>query len=178
MATSRRWKLSCLTSIESVQPPSWCAPATSLVTGQTPRPVLPAFASGKRFVSWGITKRWCLVVVTSHDACTPASGFRQVSGLADHDLDRTPPCIINPGAVGQSRDTEPLARYAVLDLEGQTVSFRELPYEHLATIRKLRRAGLVARVVLLPPRGLWRRVEAYRARCARYWAARRSETEG
>ena len=116
---------------------------------------------------------------THHAALfTPASGFRQVSGPADHDLDRAPPCIINPGAVGQSRDTEPLARYAVLDLEGQTVSFRELPYEHLATIRKLRQAGLVARVVLLPPRGLWRRVEAYRARCARYWAARRSETAG
>jgi predicted phosphodiesterase len=104
---------------------------------------------------------------------TSADGFRQVSGPGDQDFGRAHPCLINPGAVGQSRDTNPLARYAVLDVERQTVSFRELPYDHLTTLRKLRQAKLVARVVLPPPRGLWRRVEAYKAGWARRWSARR-----
>ena len=112
---------------------------------------------------------------THHAALfTPDRGFHLVTRPGDHDLARARPCLINPGAVGQSRDTQILARYAILDVERQTVSFRELPYDHLTTIRKLRQARLVARVVLLPPRGLWRRVEAYKARWARHRVARRS----
>jgi len=112
---------------------------------------------------------------THHAALfTPDRGFRLVSTPGDHELGRAHPCLINPGAVGQSRDSQLFARYAVLDVEGQTISFRALPYDHLTTIRKLRQARLVARVVLLPPRGLWRRVEAYKTRWARYRAERQT----
>ena len=112
---------------------------------------------------------------THHAALfTLDGGFRPVTSPSDHDLARVHPCLVNPGAVGQSRDGQPLARYAVLDHERETVSFRELPYDHRMTIRKLRQARLVARVVLLPPRGLWRRVEAYKTRWARYRAQRQA----
>jgi predicted phosphodiesterase len=112
---------------------------------------------------------------THHAALfTAQTGFHPVKRPGDHHLARAHPCLINPGAVGQSRDGQPLARYAVLDLERQTVAFREVPYDHPTTIHKLRKAGLVARVVLLPPRGLWRRVEACKALWARHRAARQA----
>jgi predicted phosphodiesterase len=112
---------------------------------------------------------------THHAALfTRDGGFRLVRGSSDHRFARGHPCLINPGAVGQARDAKPLARYAVLDLERRAVSFREVPYEHLTTIRKLRAAKLVAQVVLQPPQGLWRRVEGCKARWARYWAERQS----
>jgi predicted phosphodiesterase len=83
-----------------------------------------------------------------------------------------PPCLINPGAVGQARDPVPSARFAVLDTERRRVSFRQVHYDYATTLRKLRAARLVAQVVLEPPRGVWRRVERYKARWARYWAER------
>ena len=61
--------------------------------------------------------------------------------------------VVNPGAVGQSRDGKPLARYAVFDAERQTIAYRELPYDHQATIHKMRCAGLVPKVIQLRPRG-------------------------
>ena len=84
--------------------------------------------------------------------------------------------LVNPGAVGQSRDGKPLARYAVFDSEHQTIGYRELPYDHEATIRKLLRVGLVARVVQLRPRGIRRYVESFKLRWARYWAEREGRT--
>ena len=87
------------------------------------------------------------------------------------------PCLINPGSVGQERRSratreEPLARYALLDLEDGVVSYLGIPYDHESTLRKLRRVGLVAQVVLTPPRGLQRYVERLRLSWARRRAAR------
>ena len=108
---------------------------------------------------------------THHAALfTRDAGFRRVDGAAEYAF--AAPCIINPGAVGQARDAAPLARYAVLDAERRRVSFRAVPYDHGTTIRKLRAAKLVAQVTLEPPQGVWRRVERYKARWARYWAER------
>lgn len=50
--------------------------------------------------------------------------------------------MVNPGSVGQSRDAELVARYARLDTEAATVTFHALAYDHAATERKLRAAGL------------------------------------
>jgi diadenosine tetraphosphatase ApaH/serine/threonine PP2A family protein phosphatase len=89
-----------------------------------------------------------------------------VSAPGDHDVDT--PCIVNPGSVGQARDGKTLARYAVLDPDRRTVSFREIPYDHESTLRKLREAGLVPQVVLTRPKGrlgrLWERWKTGRAR--------------
>jgi diadenosine tetraphosphatase ApaH/serine/threonine PP2A family protein phosphatase len=111
---------------------------------------------------------------THHAALfVPTSGFQKMSVPAERSFDGARRCLINPGAVGQSRDARIVARYAVLDVERRKVSFREVPYEHAATIRKLRRAKLVPRVVLLPPRGISLRIESWKARRSRRWAARR-----
>ena len=80
-------------------------------------------------------------------------------------------CILNPGAVGQARAGRPLASYALLDLERATVTFVATAYDHAATVRKMRRLGLVPRVVLTPPRtALGRRIENFRLQRARRWA--------
>lgn len=116
---------------------------------------------------------------THHAALfTRDGGFRLVREPGDHDLVQGSPCLINPGSVGQARDSNrPLARYAVLDLDRRNVSFREVSYDHPATLRKLREAKLVAQVVLLPPRGLRRWVEGWKARWARSWAERHSRVQ-
>jgi putative phosphoesterase len=80
--------------------------------------------------------------------------------------------LINPGSVGQARDGKPLASYALLDTASGRVSFHSVAYDHGATLRKLRAARLVAQVTLEPPQGVWRRVERYKTRWARYWAER------
>ena len=64
------------------------------------------------------------------------------------ELPRVGRCLINPGAVGQSRDGQPLARYARYDAERHTVTFLEVPYDHQRTCAKLRRAGLVPQVAI------------------------------
>jgi predicted phosphodiesterase len=81
--------------------------------------------------------------------------------------------LVNPGAVGQSRDPSPLARYARYDTTGRAVKFRELPYAHDRTITKLARAGLAAQVCLLPKAGLAARVDGLRTRWARLRAPSR-----
>ena len=84
------------------------------------------------------------------------------------DVSGTERCLINPGAVGQARNGEPLARYALLDLERQDVTWFALPYDHATTERKLRQRGLVARVVLTQPRSaLARRIEHLRTEWVR-----------
>jgi predicted phosphodiesterase len=110
---------------------------------------------------------------THHAALfTCEQGFRLIRTAADYDLAPGHAVLINPGAVGQARSAAPHARYAVLDSERGHVSFREVAYDHRATLRKLRAAKLVAQVVLEPPQGVLRRVEKYKARWARYWAER------
>lgn len=108
---------------------------------------------------------------THHAALfTQRDGFQPAKAGADYQL--TFPCVINPGSVGQAREGAPLASYALLDTGRRRASFRQVAYDHETTLRKLRAARLVAQVVLEPPRGVWRRVERYKARWARYWAER------
>lgn len=50
--------------------------------------------------------------------------------------------IVNPGAVGQPRDGNPDASYAVLDTEARTIQIRRVAYDAGETIRKIEEAGL------------------------------------
>jgi predicted phosphodiesterase len=110
---------------------------------------------------------------THHAALfTRDSGFQVVDRPGERRLPAAGHCVINPGAVGQARSATPLASYALLDMERRRVSFHTVAYDYGATIRKLRAAKLVAQVTLEPPRGIWRRVERYKTRWARYWAER------
>ena len=51
-------------------------------------------------------------------------------------------CIINPGSVGQPRDRDPRASYAVFDSDGPTVEHHRVEYPIAVTQEKMRRAGL------------------------------------
>ncbi len=50
--------------------------------------------------------------------------------------------IINVGSVGQPRDGNPKAAYAVLDLDKTTISIKRVEYEISLTQEKMRKAGL------------------------------------
>ena len=54
--------------------------------------------------------------------------------------------IINPGSVGQPRDNNPDAAYALLDLEDEIWHYRRVPYDIAATQDRLRKAGLPERL--------------------------------
>lgn len=58
--------------------------------------------------------------------------------------------IANPGSVGQPRDGDPRAAYALLDLSALTLSFRRVDYDIKAVQQKMQRAGL--------PNSLWMRL--------------------
>ena len=59
--------------------------------------------------------------------------------------------IINPGAVGQPRDGDPRASYAVYDARDMVLTFRRVAYDRPATQRKMQAKGL--------PKYLWMRLE-------------------
>ncbi len=54
--------------------------------------------------------------------------------------------LINPGAVGQPRDGDPRAAYAIFDTVEREVILRRVPYDVAATQRKIAAAGLPARL--------------------------------
>ncbi|MCB0033717.1 MAG: metallophosphoesterase family protein [Anaerolineales bacterium] len=56
-------------------------------------------------------------------------------------------CIINPGSVGQPRDSDPRAAYALLDLEEMTWSHCRVPYDIAETQARMREHGLSDRLV-------------------------------
>jgi len=55
--------------------------------------------------------------------------------------------IINPGSVGQPRDSDPRASYALLDTEALVWRFRRLEYPYEITQAKMRAAGLPNRLI-------------------------------
>jgi diadenosine tetraphosphatase ApaH/serine/threonine PP2A family protein phosphatase len=59
--------------------------------------------------------------------------------------------IINPGAVGQPRDSDSRAAYAIYDSDRMSVSFHRVAYDRPTTQLKMKEAGL--------PRYLWMRLE-------------------
>jgi predicted phosphodiesterase len=59
--------------------------------------------------------------------------------------------LLNPGAVGQSRELRALARFIVLDLERGQAMFHAIRYDRGACRRALRRAGLPPRAYHLRP---------------------------
>ena len=116
---------------------------------------------------------------THHAAVyTHGTAFRVQPAAGSVPLDPARRHVVNPGAVGQSRDGEPMARFAVLDLDRHALHFHRLAYDHATTESKMRRAGLRGGVVLLPPRGVWRRVERARTRWARFWGERDNRQRG
>lgn len=54
--------------------------------------------------------------------------------------------LINPGAVGQPRDGDPRAAYAIFDTAEREVLLRRIPYDLAETQRKIEAAGLPPRL--------------------------------
>jgi diadenosine tetraphosphatase ApaH/serine/threonine PP2A family protein phosphatase len=54
--------------------------------------------------------------------------------------------LINPGSVGQPRDNDPRASFAVFDDAQRTVTFRRVPYDVAAAQAAIRKAGLPERL--------------------------------
>lgn len=78
-------------------------------------------------------------------------------------------CLINPGAVGQSRFEALVARYARYDDAADELVFHAVPYDEAAVCRKLRKAGLVPRVSVPAPTRIGREIERWQTRWARRW---------
>jgi predicted phosphodiesterase len=55
--------------------------------------------------------------------------------------------LINPGAVGQPRDGDPRASYALYDTESNSIKLYRVPYDIDATQRKMMKYGLPMRLV-------------------------------
>jgi len=55
--------------------------------------------------------------------------------------------ILNPGSVGQPRDGDPRASYAILDADQMTWEFRRIPYAVEITQERMRARGLPQRLI-------------------------------
>ena len=62
--------------------------------------------------------------------------------------------IVNPGGVGQPRDGDPQASYAICDTEARMVRLYRIPYDIEATQDKMMQAGLPVRLVTRLSRGI------------------------
>jgi diadenosine tetraphosphatase ApaH/serine/threonine PP2A family protein phosphatase len=58
------------------------------------------------------------------------------------------------GAVGQSRDGNPAAAYALWDAARQVITFHRVPYDWRSTAAKVRRAGLPEAIAYRLERGI------------------------
>lgn len=67
--------------------------------------------------------------------------YRESKNLNGHRL------IINPGSVGQPRDSNPDAAYAVLDVEAGIFEHRRIPYPIQVTQERMRNHGMPERLV-------------------------------
>jgi predicted phosphodiesterase len=58
------------------------------------------------------------------------------------DLDGTTRFFVNPGSVGQPRDQDPRAAYAVIDTDAGTIRYNRVEYDIAATQKQMSKAGL------------------------------------
>ena len=62
--------------------------------------------------------------------------------------------LVNPGSVGQPRDGDPRAAYAIYEPETRTIEFRRLAYDIAKVQGQMREAGLPEPLVVRLARGL------------------------
>jgi predicted phosphodiesterase len=67
-------------------------------------------------------------------------------GPGIHRLPWTRPAIMNPGSVGQPRDGDPRASFALFDVKAWTMEIVRVAYDIEATVRAVRAAGLPSEV--------------------------------
>lgn len=96
------------------------------LVGHTHVPIMYALTEGREGIR-------CRTHVPPQDAPLP--------------LTDAPRMIVNPGSVGQPRDGNPLAAYAILDTEAQTLSFHRQSYAVEETQRKMDAHHLPTRLI-------------------------------
>jgi len=67
---------------------------------------------------------------------------RPTESFAPLRIDAQKRYLLNPGSVGQPRDGDPRAAFAIADLEHHVVEFWRVPYDIAAVQERMRRAGL------------------------------------
>ena len=72
----------------------------------------------------------------------PDGEVRYTPGV-DADLPRDGICFVNPGTVGQPRDDDTRAAYALFDCDARRVSFRHVGYDRARLLRQNRKVGLL-----------------------------------
>ncbi|MEO6797828.1 MAG: metallophosphoesterase family protein [Candidatus Dormibacter sp.] len=85
-------------------------------------------------------RRWCFFGHTHLPRIFTEEG-EQIPDLSGS-IALPPSALINPGSVGQPRDGNPQASFAVADLDAETVQFYRVPYDIPTTQAKIREAGL------------------------------------
>ena len=84
-----------------------------------------------------------LPLVFQYDAHCPGRTFK------DQDVVRLAALrlIINPGSVGQPRDHDPRASYALYDSDAETITLHRIEYDIQATQHRMQHAGLPAALI-------------------------------
>ena len=67
--------------------------------------------------------------------------FKPTPGVAVP-LPRSRACVATVGSVGQPRDGDPRAMYALYDMSAGRLTFHRVPYDHAAAAQAIRQAGL------------------------------------
>ena len=67
--------------------------------------------------------------------------FRPTPGVAVP-VPRLRACVATVGSVGQPRDGDPRAMYAIFDMAAARLTFHRVPYDHAAAAQAIRQAGL------------------------------------
>ncbi len=96
-------------------------------------------------VPWSFVGHTHIPLIIELDATGAISGTRPESGTLLELPERR--LILNPGGVGQPRDGDPRAAYAILDTSERNVEFRRVEYAIEQTQEKMAAAGLPKRLI-------------------------------
>lgn len=118
---NRHWKR--ITGTAQAEPLFTEHPQRLILFGHTHRPALFAQKNG---------------VTTAHPIHYDAEGSYRIT------LEPTTRYLINPGSVGQPRDNDPRAAYALLDIPHSTLLLRRIAYDTQTAGAKIQRTGLPA----------------------------------
>jgi diadenosine tetraphosphatase ApaH/serine/threonine PP2A family protein phosphatase len=104
-----------------------------LLTAQDGFDAFPAFATRLCFIGHShLAGTWSL----------GSSGPEHQAGAVDLELERGRRYLVNVGSVGQPRDRDPRAAYAIWDVERGTISTRRVVYDVAGAREKILRGGL------------------------------------
>ncbi|HET8558187.1 MAG TPA: metallophosphoesterase family protein [Gaiellaceae bacterium] len=127
--------------------PQGAAHGVALYHGSARDPIWEYVLSDEAaFVTIALADAPLVLVGHSHVALQIALSGEEINGGAAPDgteleLDGVQ-ALLNPGSVGQPRDSDPRAAYLLLDLDARRASFRRVEYDVERTQREMREAGL------------------------------------